>query len=184
MRVTIIKDGGLVVVDGFAIRGLDTSSLPSDFHALQWYGDKGEAEFIDSDSGAMRNESETSLDAYQACLDAWTAAKHLIDNPPPAPPAPPYVPESITRRQCALQLLAMGQISDAEAISMTRDGTPPASVQAYIEALPSESDRTRAFIDFAAAEYYRGNPLLTALMQANGTTPEQIDQFFIAAGAL
>lgn len=97
--------------------------------------------------------------------------------------SPVPVPESITRRQCALQLLALGQITDAEAIAMTRDGTPPASVQAYIDALPSASDRTAALIDFAAANYYRDNPTLTALMQANGNSPEQIDQFFISAAS-
>lgn len=183
MRVTIVKNDGLVSVDGVAIRGLDVSSLPSDFHALQWYGTKGEVEFVNPNTGAMRNETITSLAAYQACINAWTAAKYLIDNPPPST-AQPYVPDSITRRQCALQLLALGQITDAEAIAMARDGTPPAAVQAYINALPSAADRTRALIDIAAGEYLRDNPLLTTLMQANGTTPEQINQFFIAAAAL
>lgn len=96
-------------------------------------------------------------------------------------PPPPAVPEFITRRQCALQLLAIGMISDNEAVEMVRSGIPPASVQAYINAMPSQADRTRAEIDFAASAYYRSNPLLIAMMEANGSTPEDIDAFFIAA---
>lgn len=92
-------------------------------------------------------------------------------------------PETITRRQCALQMLAMGMINGDEAIAMTRDGTPPAAVLAYINALPA-ADRTYALIDFAATTYYRSNPLIAAMLAANGATSEQGDDFFIAAAAL
>lgn len=101
-----------------------------------------------------------------------------VDNPQPR------VPQSISRRQCALQLLAIGMISGPEAVEMTRNGTPPASVQNYIDALPDESHRYIALINFAAMEYHRSNPLLNELMAANGGTPESIDAFFVAAAAL
>jgi hypothetical protein len=90
------------------------------------------------------------------------------------------VPQSITRRQCAKQLLALSMISGDEAIAMTRNGTPPAMVQAYLDNM-QEPDRTSATIDFAADTYLRNNPLLAALMAANGMTEEQVDQFFIEA---
>jgi hypothetical protein len=98
-------------------------------------------------------------------------------------PLPRYVPGVITRRQCAKQLLTLGMITGQEAIDMTQMGKPPASVQAYLDQLP-EPDRTMATIDFAADTYYRDNPLLTALMSANGMTEEQVDDYFIAAADL
>jgi hypothetical protein len=96
---------------------------------------------------------------------------------------PPPVPESITRRQCALQLLAMKMITSDEALAMTKDGTPPAAVDAVFAQMPADQ-ALLARIDFAAVGYYRDNPLITTMMQANGMTPEQIDAFFIAAAQL
>ena len=105
-------------------------------------------------------------------LDVW-----MMDEPPPV------VPESITRRQCALQLLAVGMITSAEAVEMARAGIPPASVQAAFDAM-QEPGRTVSLIDFAAANYYRNNKLIPDLMAANGMEPADVDQFFIAASAL
>jgi hypothetical protein len=117
---------------------------------------------------------------FAECVEGkWGVVSEFV----PPPPAPPVVPESITRRQCALQLLAMGMITGPEAVAMTRDGTPPAMVQAYIDALP-EAEKYRAEIDFAAVAYFRANPLLESIMAASGSTPEQLDQFFVAAAAL
>lgn len=93
------------------------------------------------------------------------------------------VPASITRRQCAKQLLVLGMISAQEAIDMTQSGKPPAMVQAYLDNMP-EPDRTFATIDFAADTYLRSNPLLAALMAANGMTEQQVDEYFIAAAQL
>jgi hypothetical protein len=93
------------------------------------------------------------------------------------------IPRSITRRQCALQLRTMGMISVAEAKVMAKDGTPPASIQGYFDTMV-EADRDLAEIDFAAVNYYRDNPLITALMTANGLTEADIDNFFIAAAQL
>lgn len=106
-----------------------------------------------------------------------------MDEPPPPPPPPPVVPESITRRQCALQLFAVGMITGPEAVAMARDGTPPASVQAAFDTLP-EPNKTLALIDFAASNYYRASPLIPSLMAANGMTEEQVDQFFVEASTL
>ena len=102
-------------------------------------------------------------------LDSW-------DMDEPAPP----VPESITRRQCALQLRALGLITGSEAVAMTRDGTPPATIQAYFNMLGEEA-RTLAEIDFAATSYFRANSLIGALLAAKGMTEADADAFFIAA---
>lgn len=100
----------------------------------------------------------------------------------PAPPKRP-VPEKITRRQCSLELLNRQMITDVEALDMTRNGTPPAIVSAYIQTLPVEQ-QIRAEIDFAAENYYRNNELLIAMMTANNWSSDDIDDFFIAAGKL
>jgi hypothetical protein len=97
---------------------------------------------------------------------------------------PVIIPDSITRRQCALQLLTLNMITPAEAVEMVQAGIPPEIVKGYIDALPSEMDRAVATINFAAATYQRLNPLLFALMQANGKTEADRDQFFIAAAQL
>jgi hypothetical protein len=96
---------------------------------------------------------------------------------------PPEVPESITRRQCALELHKRGMISAAEALAMTKDGTPPAAVMEVFNALPEES-RVMALIDFAATAYYRANQLIPEFMTAKGMSAADVDQFFIAAAKL
>lgn len=95
----------------------------------------------------------------------------------------PAVPSVITRRQCAMLMFNMGMISGPEAIAMTQSGIPPTSVQAYLDTLP-EPQRTMAIMDFAAANYYRDNPLLLTLMSTNNMTKEQVDEFFITAANL
>jgi hypothetical protein len=92
----------------------------------------------------------------------------------------PTIPESITRRQCAVMMLSQNMITGQEAILMTQSGIPPANVQTYFDAM-SEPQRTMAIIDFAAINYFRDNPLLAELMAANGMTEQQVDQFFIEA---
>lgn len=97
--------------------------------------------------------------------------------------APP--PDSITRRQCALQLLAMQTITAQEALAMTKSADVPAAVaaildQAVADQLMTPEQRILAEIDFAAANYFRDNPLLGMM----GLTPTQLDQFFIAASQL
>lgn len=98
----------------------------------------------------------------------------VMDEPLPA------IPESITRRQCAIQLLTLEMITAAEAIEMSRSGMPPASVQSAFDKMP-DPKKTMALIDFAATSYYRSNPLIPSLMEADGMTNEQVDQFFIDA---
>lgn len=98
---------------------------------------------------------------------------------------PPVVPTSITRRQCALQLLAMQYITPTEALAMTKSAEVPAAVaaifdQAVTDGTMTAEQRILAEIDFAAANYYRSNSLLSLM----GLTEEQIDQFFIAAAQL
>lgn len=95
------------------------------------------------------------------------------------------VPASITRRQCALQLLAVQYITPEEALAMTKSAEVPAVIAAVFDnavanKLMTAEQRILAEIDFAAANYYRANSLLSLI----GLTDEQIDQFLIAAANL
>lgn len=90
---------------------------------------------------------------------------------------PPAVPESITRRQCALQLWDMNFISVDEAIAMAKTADMPTIIYELLSKELDAQSFVRAQIDFAAANYYRSNSLLPML----GMKEEEIDQFFIAA---
>lgn len=103
----------------------------------------------------------------------------MVDEPAPVPP------ESITRRQCALQLLALQTITPEEALAMVKTAEVPAAVssvfdQAVNNGTMTPEQRILAEIDFAATNYYRVNSLLLLM----GLTSEQIDEFFISAAKL
>jgi hypothetical protein len=89
-------------------------------------------------------------------------------------------PESITRRQCALQLLYMGIVTGTEALAMTKSGDVPAAIATALDENFSGDARVIAEINFAAATYYRSNGMLSIM----GMTPEQLDEFFIAAAQI
>lgn len=109
------------------------------------------------------------------CTAEETAAIEASSKPRP--------PQSITRRQCAKQLLIMGLINGDEAVAMTRNGTPPAIVAIELATL-ADAERTIAEIDFAADTYLINNPLLLSLMEKLNKTQADLDEFFIAAAAL
>jgi hypothetical protein len=88
----------------------------------------------------------------------------------------PVVPASITRRQCALQLISLGVITPTEALNMVKTATVPAAIAAIFAGM-QEDQRILAEIDFAADNYYRNNNLLGLM----GLSSQEIDQFFIAA---
>ena len=84
MRMTIIKDDSNVTIDGEGYR-VDCSTLPATFHALQWYGDRGEVEYkmtrCDHCGARSRkgNDLITDLSPYMPYVEAWRAAKAAYD---------------------------------------------------------------------------------------------------------
>ena len=102
------------------------------------------------------------------------------NTPEPYIPPPPPVPQSITRRQCAIELRERQLITPLEALNMTRTGTPPAMIQSIFDDMV-ENDRILAETDFAADTYMRTNPLLIQIMTSTGATAEDIDDFFRSA---
>lgn len=75
MRVVIVPSDGMVSVNGEDFRGIDLSFIPSNVHAVQWYGTFGEVEIVDEFGRAVANEPIDSLDAYQLAIDRWNTAK-------------------------------------------------------------------------------------------------------------
>lgn len=72
MKLSIIRDMGLVHVDGEGYDKLDMSDVPADVHALQWNGESGEIEYI---SNEIPNTSITSLPDWADLAKAKKDAK-------------------------------------------------------------------------------------------------------------
>jgi len=71
MRLTIIRNMGLVSVDGLGYDNLDVSSVPENVNAVQWYETFGDIEYIDS----TPNLNITELPLWvQTCLDYYAVA--------------------------------------------------------------------------------------------------------------
>lgn len=96
MRLTIIPSDNAVYKDGvmkaWINPALDLSScgIPSNVHALQWYGTYGDIEFdpAEPDSPKPPNAHITELPSWALnCVEVWDAW-----SPPPVPPAPENQP--------------------------------------------------------------------------------------------
>ena len=65
MKLTIIRDMGLVHVDGRGHDELDLSSVPVEVHAVQWDGTSGEIEYVSND---VPNDMITSLPSWAQAI--------------------------------------------------------------------------------------------------------------------
>jgi hypothetical protein len=85
MRLTIIPSDKSVVVDGQGRSDLDFSSItiPSDIHAIQWYGAHGFLEFVmDEEMNKPENQRITELPQWATdCKAAFDAAVALSNAP-------------------------------------------------------------------------------------------------------
>ena len=113
---------------------------------------------------------------YQEYLQ-WLAEGN---KPEPYVPPPPPIPQSITRRQCAIELRERTLITPQEALAMTKYGDVPLMISNYFQSM-SNTDIIKAETDFAADTYLRSNPLLIQVMTASGANTQQIDDFFRSA---
>jgi hypothetical protein len=74
MKLIIIPSDNTVIVNGVSAHDLDLSFIPSNVHAVQWYGDHGEIEIEDEYGRMVANQPIHSIDQFQAAIDAWEAA--------------------------------------------------------------------------------------------------------------
>lgn len=118
---------------------------------------------------------------YSPSLGVNYSGYYLVDWLMEEPPPP--VPVSISRRQAATQLRNDLYITQSEALSMASTATIPPFVQGYFNTL-DPIEKANAELEFAAIDYPRNSALLVAVMESNGLTNEQIDQFFISASKL
>ena len=77
MKVTIVKEDGLVIVNDEVRLGLDLSGLDSNFRALQWNGEVGDLEEVFD--GRPVNTQITSLTPYQWCIELWQSASNSAE---------------------------------------------------------------------------------------------------------
>lgn len=75
MKITLIRNDGVVLVDGRAFH-VDLSDLPANIHAVQWDGAKGHIEYIN-----QANKSIASPAAFQPWVARWQAARDAADAP-------------------------------------------------------------------------------------------------------
>jgi len=137
---------------------------------------------------------EVSAEAYRAALSGVLEGKRvsvedgqlvvaLPPKPEPAPePEPPTIEEiraemSMSFAQLLTGLVEEGWITEAEG-GRWLEGKPPAAVNTLISQLPKEMRfraKARATIP---STVLRNNDLVIALAQAEGKSPEEIDEFF------
>ena len=105
MRVTIIRDDGVVGVDG-VFRNVDLSSLDPDIHAVQWDGaaKRGHVEH----KSPRRVEPITAYRArFQRFVDAWTAAAPPPGQETPTPTDQELVDVELDRGRALLSLVRL-----------------------------------------------------------------------------
>jgi hypothetical protein len=91
----------------------------------------------------------------------------------------------LTRIQFALQAVADGKMTAAEAEAWVGSGTIPALGETALLLIADTALRTAARIRFAGAVFIaRNDPFLPALQAAAEWTDAQVDDFFIAGAVL
>jgi hypothetical protein len=77
MRVSIVTDDDLIVVDGEP-RKVDLGALRGEgVHAIQWYGDEGEIEWKGDHKHREPNLAIFNTDRFQYYIDRWLVAETL-----------------------------------------------------------------------------------------------------------
>ncbi len=83
MRLTIVKEDSLVIIDNYPIRfDLTPFNLSRNFWALQWYGDEGEVEYLD------HNEIIYDLTEYQLIIGEYHRLQEALEMQPEPMPYP------------------------------------------------------------------------------------------------
>lgn len=100
----------------------------------------------------------------------WLYADDAFSHPPEPDPGVAPVPQSCTRRQGLLALLAHDHRR--------------AEIEALIDAIPDEKEREAALIEYEAATWERSNPFLQQMWAALGGEPQQLDEVFRMAVTL
>lgn len=95
-----------------------------------------------------------------------------------------HAPRIISDRQFFQQLALLGIITPDEALAAVGPGEIPAAMSAMVDALPSEQQFPARMLLTGATAFDRSHALVPAFAAAFGWTPQQIEDFWIAASAL
>ena len=69
--ITILKADGKVLVDGVVEGSIDMSDLPSNVHAVQWFGSAGEIEYVAVNGVKPANTPLDIFDDYSQFVTRW-----------------------------------------------------------------------------------------------------------------
>ncbi len=82
MKLSIVRENGIVVVDGLAYDGLSMESIDQKIHAVQWDGHFGTVEYNPDENGKIDVVSIDNIDQFQFVVDEWQAAYDNAHKPP------------------------------------------------------------------------------------------------------
>jgi hypothetical protein len=101
------------------------------------------------------------------------------------PEVPPIVPSTISRFQFFKQVWLMNVITADEASAAIAKQTLPAQITIAIDAIQDKDKRDEARLDaLGLDQFQRSAPLTESVREANGWTPEQVDQIWIDGAKL
>lgn len=152
MRLTIIRDDNVVIVDGRAL-SVDLSGLPDNLHAVQWDGLAGHVEYNDG----TPNEKLDAITAWQSVVDAWEAVR-LVEDAPQSEPSLEEVK--------AAKLAEIVKAHDAALAGLVALSNPAPAVVAVEAALLAVSDSEG--LDYARQRLAEQQRELAAVVMAAG----------------
>jgi len=151
MRLTIIRDDGVVGIDG-VFKRVDMGALPAGVRAVQWDGSSGHVEY---DNGP--NADLDSISEFQSFIDAWNMPPQLPNNPAPTPDE--MIAAAHARINTAYEA----------AVKALTAGYPEDEIASW----PKQEDEARAFGT-------KDTPWINSAAQARGIAPAALASLIIA----
>jgi hypothetical protein len=134
MRVTVIRDDGVVGIDG-VFRPVDLSALPAGIRAMQWNGSDGHIEYEEAANTVLEN-----VTAFQPFIDLWIAAARQ-------PPAPSTPATQLTTSQMKAVALARINAAYKAAVEAQTEGYPEEEIRSW----PKQEAEARAWLQDSSA---------------------------------
>lgn len=134
MEVTVIRDDGVVGIDGI-FRRVDLTALPAGIRAIQWNGSNGHIEYDEAANTALDN-----VTAFQAFIDLWIVAARQA----PAPSTPAI---QLTAGQMKAAALARINAAYKTAVEAQTEGYPEDEVRSW----PKQEAEARAWLQDSSA---------------------------------
>lgn len=158
MKVTIIADDNMVIIDGRALE-VPLTDFPIGIHAVQWNGDIGHIE-----RQGLGNEHITAIEQFNPWIEKWKALAFDIDNKIPEPQ--PELPISLTPWQIRKACNYLGIRAQVE------------------EAVLNSSDQDIKDGWNHAEEFIEDFPFVVNMFNALGKSDEERHAFFVLGKTL